>query len=309
MSHAIRRGARIAVGAVFLLAPPLLFFSGQFFYLDMLTRVVVLALAAASLNLLIGGGMVSLGHAVYAGIGAYAVGIASHYGVHNGFAHLALAIFCSALFALCSGAVCLRTKGLYFILITLAFSQMVYFTLVSIDAYGGDDGMVIFTRSYFPGGALDNALIFYCAALAVLGGFLFFMRRMMHARFGRVLLGCKHNEMRMRALGVDVYRHKLICYVAAGAVCGVAGFFLANFTDFVSPAMLDWTRSAELLFMVIIGGAGRVTGALLGAAAFILLGELLSGITLHWHLLFGIFLIALVLRAGRGGLHALLFAR
>ena len=291
------RRAVLPAAALLLLAPPLLFFTGQDFYLDLLTRALILAIAALSLNLLVGcGGMVSLGHAAYIGIGAYSVGIPAHYGVHDGALHLALAVSLSAAFAFLTGAVCLRTRGLYFILITLAFSQMLYFTLVSIDAYGADDGLVITRRSSFPGLQLEHALVLYYCVFAALALFLFGMRRLMHARFGRVLLGCRHNRARMRALGFDAYRHQLACYVLSGAVCGVAGFFLGNFTDFVSPAMLDWTRSAELLFMVIIGGAGALFGPLVGAAVFLVLAELLSGITLHWHLLFGALLIALVLR-------------
>lgn len=310
LGGAAMRGAGARAGllaaALLLLAPPLLFFAGHVFYLDLLTRALILAIAALSLNLLIGyGGMISLGHAAYIGIGAYCVGIPAQHGVHDGVIHLALAIACSAGFALLTGAICLRTKGLYFLLITLAFSQMLYFTLVSIEQYGADDGLVIHTRSQFPGWPLEHELVLYYSVLAALALFLFAMHRLVHARFGRMLLGCKHNPARMQALGFDAYRHQLACYVLSGAVCGVAGFFLGNFTNFISPAMLDWTRSAELLFMVIIGGAGALCGPVIGAAAFLLLGEWLSGITLHWHLLFGALLIALVLRGGRGGLHGL----
>lgn len=280
---------------------------GHAFYLDLLTRLVVIAIAVASLNLLVGcGGMISLGHAAYLGIGAYSVGIPAHYEIHNGFIHLGLALICSALFALITGAVCLRTRGLYFILITLAFSQMLYFTLVSIDQYGADDGLLINQRSDF--GALDfeHPMVFYYAALITLLAFLFALHRITRARFGRILFGAKHNEARMQSIGFDTYRYKLVCYVIAGMMCGIAGFYLGNFTYFISPEMMDWTRSAELLFMLVAGGAGALFAPVTGASAFLLLEEFLSNLTLHWHFIFGLLLIALVLFAGKGGLHGAL---
>ncbi len=302
----------LLIVVLLLVAPLVIILTEQHFYLDLLTRVLILAIAVASLNLMVGcGGMVSLGHAAYIAIGAYSVGIPAHYDVHNGFIHLALAVVCSALFALATGAVCLRTRGLYFILITLAFSQMLYFVLVSIDQYGADDGLVIHRRSQFriefnglP--VMENAAVLYYAVLGVLLLFLFLMHRLIHARFGRVLLGGKHNEERMQALGFDTYRYKLACYVISGTMCGVAGFFLANFTNFISPEMMDWVHSADLIFMMVIGGTGALFGPLTGAAAFLLLEEFLSGITVYWHLIFGALLIALVLFYDKGGLHGLL---
>ncbi len=288
-----------------LAAPVLLSYAAHDFYLGLLTRALILAIAAASLNLLVGyGGMVSLGHAAYIGIGAYSVGIPAYYEVHNGFIHLALAVGCSAVFAALTGAICLRTKGLYFILITLAFSQMLYFILVSIDEYGADDGLLIEQRSAFGDAInLDNDATMYYAVLATLLLFLFLMGRLIRARFGQALLGAKHNEQRMQALGFNTYQHKLICYILAGAMGGVAGFFMGNFTYYISPEMMDWTYSAELLFMVIIGGAGALLGPVLGAITFNTLMEWLSEITVYWHLIFGAMLIALVLFVGQDGLH------
>jgi len=301
-------GVYALIVVLLLAAPPVISFAGQAFYLDLLTRALILAIAVASLNLIVGcGGMISLGHAAYIGIGAYSVGIPAYYEVYNGFIHLGLALACSAAFALLTGAVCLRTRGLYFILITLAFSQMLYFTLVSIDEYGADDGLLIHRRSEF-GGALDleHPAALYYAVLAALLLFLFAMHRLIHARFGRVIFGSKHNDSRMQALGFDTYKYRLACYVISGAMCGVAGFFLGNFTHFISPEMMDWTRSAELIFMLVIGGAGALFAPVTGTAAFLLLEEFLSGWTLHWHLMFGLLLIALVMFAGRGGLHGAL---
>ncbi len=289
------------------IAPLMILLSGQSFYLDLLTRVLILAIAVASLNLIVGGGMVSLGHAAYLGIGAYSVGIPVHYDLYNGFLHLGLAVFCSAIFALITGAICLRTKGLYFILITLAFAQMLYFTLVSMDEYGADDGMVIYRRSEFNGLLdIENPTTLYYTVLAVLLLFLFLMHRLIHARFGRVIFATKHNDERMQALGFDTNRYKLVCYVISGTMCGFAGFFLGNFTNFISPEMIDWTHSADLLFMLVVGGSGALFGPIIGTAAFILLEEFLSGITVYWHLIFGLLLIGLVVFFGKGGLHGLL---
>ena len=292
---------------ILLIAPIVFELADQRFYLDLLTRILILTIAVASLNLIVGyGGMISLGHAAYLGIGAYCVGIPSYYDIYNGYVHLGLAIVCSAVFALITGAICLRTRGLYFILITLAFTQMLYFTFVSIDEYGADDGLVIYQRSEF-GGLIDieNANTLYYLVLAVLLLALFFKHRLIHARFGRVLFGCKHNDERMQSLGYNTYQYKLVCYVISGTLCGVAGFFLGNFTNFISPEMMDWVHSGDLIFMMVIGGTGAVMGPVVGSAAFLLLEEFLSGITVYWHLIFGLMLIALVM-FGKGGIHGLL---
>lgn len=307
--HGISVGVCLLATAL-LAAPIALPLAGQDFYLDLLTRVLILAIAVVSLNLITGcGGMVSLGHAAYIGIGAYSVGIPAYHEVYNGFIHLLLAIGCSAAFALITGAICLRTRGLYFILITLAFAQMLYYVFVSLEQYGADDGLVIYQRSRFDGLlSLENAIVLYYAVLAALFLCLFFVHRLTHARFGRVLLGSKHNDERMQALGFDTYRYRLACYVISGAICGVAGFFLGNFTNFISPDMMNWVRSAELLFMLVIGGVGVLFAPLTGTAAFLLLEEFLSAITVYWHLIFGLLLIALVLFFDKGGLHGLLLA-
>lgn len=300
-------GVYLSLVVALLLAPIAIALSGQAFYLDLLTRAIILALAVASLNLIVGGGLVSLGHAAYLGIGAYSVAIPTHYEIHHGMLHLLFAVGGSAVFALLTGAICLRTKGLYFILITLAFSQMLYFTVVSLDEYGADDGMVLAQRSQFNGWLdLNNAATLYYFALCALLLFLLVMHQLLRAPFGRVIFGSKHNEQRMRALGFATYRYQLLCYVISGAVCGVAGFLLGNFTDFVSAEMMDWSDSADLLFMLIIGGVGALFGPIIGALAFLLLQEVLSGFTVYWQLIFGGLLIALVLLVGKDGLHGML---
>ena len=289
------------------LAPWALSMWGSAFYLDLLTRILILSIAAASLNLLIGyGGMISLGHAAFIGIGAYCVGIPAYYDVNNGFVHLGLTVVMSALFAFVTGLVSLRTRGVYFIMITLAFAQMLYFILVSLEEYGADDGLLIYNDSDF-GDLVDinQPVTLYYAVLGTLLVVLWFMHRLVNSRFGRVIAGSKFNEARMQALGYDPYRYKLACYVISGVICGLAGFFLGNFTNFISPEMMNWIRSGELIFMIIIGGAGVIFGPVIGTIAFLLLEEYLSGLTQYWHLIFGLMLIALVL-FGKGGLHGFL---
>jgi branched-chain amino acid transport system permease protein len=297
---------RLYLLLLLMLAPAPHFFDwiGQPFYLDLLSRALIIGIAAISLNLILGfGGMVSLGHAAYIGIGAYCVGIPSYYDYYNGWLHLGLALAVSAVFALITGAISLRTRGVYFIMITLAFSQMVYFTFLSLEEYGADDGLVIYSRSEFPEWlSMDSSSALYYWIFAVLLLSLYFTHRLVHSRFGRVIVGARFNEQRMQALGFDTYRYRLVCYVIAAMICSVAGVLLGNFTGFISPDMIGWTRSGELIFMIIIGGTATLFGPLLGTIAFVVLEELLSSITVYWHLIFGVMLVALVL-FGKGGIH------
>jgi branched-chain amino acid transport system permease protein len=276
----------------------------QPFYLDLLSRGLILAIAVVSLNLILGyGGMVSLGHAAYIGIGAYCVGIASYYDFYNGWLHLALALGVSGLFALFTGAVSLRTRGVYFIMITMAFSQMVYFIFLSLEEYGADDGLVIYARSEFPGWmSMDNATGLYYWILTLLLLSMFLINRLVDSRFGRVIVGSKFNEQRMQALGFNTYRYRLACYVISAMICGLAGMLLGNFAGFISPDMISWARSGELIFMVIIGGVATLFGPLVGTVVFVMLEQFLSAITVYWHLIFGVLLVALVL-FGKGGIH------
>lgn len=295
--------AALAIGlALLALLPVWVAWTGQLFYLDLASRLMVLAIAAVSLNLILGhGGMISFGHAAYLGIGAYCVGIPAYYGIYEGFLHFPLAIACSAVFALLTGLICLRTRGVYFIMITMAFSQMVFFAVVSVEEYGGDDGLVIDMRSRFAGlGGVEDATSLYYFIFASLLAILYLVYRIMRSRFGMVIEGIRGNERRMQAIGYDTFRYRLACYVIAGALCGYAGALLGNFTNFISPEMMDWTASGELIFMVVLGGTGSLTGSLLGAAAFVLLEEWLSGITIYWQFLFGAMLIIVVLFARNG---------
>lgn len=297
---------RVYAAILLILAPaPFIFeWINQPFYLDLLSRALILAIAVISLNLILGfGGMISLGHAAYIGIGAYSVGIPAYYDYYNGWLHLALALAVSASFALITGAISLRTKGVYFIMITMAFSQMVYFTFLSREEYGADDGLVIYSRSEFPQWmTMDGGTSLYYWIFALLLLSLFFTYRLVYSRFGRVIVGAKFNEQRMQALGFNTYRYRLVCYVISAMICSLAGVLLGNFTGFISPDMIGWARSGELIFMVIIGGAGTFFGPLVGTIAFVLLEEFLSLITVYWHLIFGLMLVALVLY-GKGGIH------
>lgn len=290
--------------AILALAPFILEWANQPFYLDLLSRALILGIAAISLNLILGfGGMISLGHAAYIGIGAYCVGIPSYYDYYNGWLHLALALSVSAIFALITGAISLRTKGVYFIMITMAFSQMGYFTFLSMEEYGADDGLVIYSRSEFPEWmSMDSGASLYYWIFAVLLLSLFFTHRLVNARFGRVIVGSRFNEQRMRALGFNTYRYRLTCYVISAMMCSVAGMLFGNFAGFISPDIMGWARSGELIFMVIIGGVATFLGPLVGTIVFVLLEEFLSAITVYWHLIFGIMLVTLVL-FGKGGIH------
>src|SRR6266446_141815 len=272
------------------------------FYVTLFGRIMIWAIAALSLNLILGyGGMVSFGHAAYLGVGVYTVGILSAHGIENGYVQWPLAIAASALVALGVGAVSLRTSGVYFIMITLAFGQMLYFLGVSLKAYGGDDGMTLAARSQFGHWLdLENSVVFYYLVLAVLLAFHALAARVVNARFGLVVQGVRVNERRMRAIGVPTFRYKLAAFVIAGAMCGVAGVLLVNFTKYVSPAFMHWTRSGEIMVMVILGGMGTRLGPALGAAVFLLLEEVLSGYTEHWQLFLGPVLIVIVLFARRG---------
>lgn len=318
MAKLSRRG-RITVLALVLLAvlPPAFYLTGNPFYLDLATRLTILAMAAASLNLILGyGGLISFGHAAFVGLGAYAVGIPAYHWLYDGIgdwavsglAQIPLAVAVSALFALLTGVICLRTRGVYFIMITMAFAQMIYYLIVSIEEYGGDDGLVIDTRSELPLITLDDPLQLFALAYLSLLAVLALVRMIVHSRFGMVLQGAKGNEERMITLGFNVFAYRLTAYVISGAICGYAGALLGNFTTFISPEMMDWSRSGELMFMVILGGAATTIGPVLGAAAFIVIEEVLSSFTIYWHLPFGLMLIAVVLFA-RGGLTGLLRGR
>ena len=303
--------ARNIVAAVFavglLLLPLYSQLSGNIFILTLFTRIVIFALAAASLNLIMGyGGMMSFGHAAYLGIGGYAVGILAHEGIGSGFIQWPVAILASALFALAVGSLSLRTRGVYFIMITLAFAQMAYYVASGLARYGGDDGLTIYKRSDFDGLInLSGRVQFYYLCLACLFGGVYLIWRIVNSRFGMVVQGLRSNEARMQAIGFPANRYRLVCFVISGMMCGLAGALLANNTDFVSPASMYWTRSGDLMVMVILGGMGSLFGPVIGAIAYLLLEESLSQITEYWAMILGPMLLLIVL-FGRGGIMGML---
>jgi branched-chain amino acid transport system permease protein len=285
-----------------LLLPPLSRALEEPFYIDLMRRVMIFAIAAVSLNLILGyGGLVSFGHAAYLGIGAYAVGILSFYGIQNGWLQWPLAIGASALVAAAIGAISIRTSGIYFIMITLAFTQMLYYLGISLEEFGGDDGMRLKAKSQFSGWIdLNDPVSFYYLVLVVLLGFIYLTHRIVHSRFGMALRAAKSNEARTHAIGFSPYPIRLTAFVIAGAMCGVAGAMLANNTTFVTPEYMNWTRSGELMFMVILGGMSTTAGPVLGAFAYLLIEDRLSGWTEHWQLYLGPLLLLSVLFFRRG---------
>jgi len=291
------------------------------FWIDIATRALIFALAAVSLDLILGyGGMVSFGHAAFVGVGAYAVGVAFTHdfegstllglpGSVNAWVVWPLAALAGGLVAAAVGAICLRTRGVYFIMITLAFAQMIYFLVTALRRYGGDDGIALWGRSEIGLGLdLNDDRTFYFLCLALFVGFLWLAGRMVRSRFGRVLRGAKDNERRLRALGHPVYRYKLAAFAIAGAAAGLSGALLANATEYVGPAYLHWSRSGELIVMVALGGIGTLIGPAIGAAALILMEEWLPeamnalspGLGEHWQIVLGPILILVVLYAPRG---------
>lgn len=309
--------ATLLILAMLIALPPIAYAMDEPFFVNVWARILIYALAASSLNLILGyGGMVSFGHAAYFGIGGYVVGILAFHaneflpliggweGSNSALIAWPLAAIISGLVALVLGAISLRTTGVYFIMITLAFAQMVFYFFVSLEFYGGDDGLIISRRNDLP--PLDMADFFYgdvhlyYVALVALFGFLFLMSRLIGSRFGMVLQGAKQNERRMAALGFPVYRYKLTAFVIAGAMCGFAGALWANHQTFISPDSMSWTKSGELMIMVILGGMGTLMGPAIGAAVLLTLEAVLASFTEHWAFFLGPILIAVVLFARNG---------
>jgi branched-chain amino acid transport system permease protein len=315
-----------ALLAILALLPVYASVTGNTFAITLFTRIMIVAIAAVSLNLIMGfGGMVSFGHAAYLGIGGYVVGILAKEGVTSGLVQWPLALVLSGLFGLGVGALSLRTRGVYFIMITLAFAQMVYYIANGLDRYGGDDGLTIHHRSEF--GSLinlSNRTSFYYLCLVLLLATVYVVWRMVNSRFGLAIQGARSNERRMRAIGFPTFRYKLVCFVIAGVLCGLSGVLLANHTNFISPALMHWTRSGDLIVMAVLGGMGSVFGPVFGATAFLMLEEILpplikpfahlftilTGVDAshaheYWQLVLGPLFLLVVLFA-RGGIDGLL---
>ena len=293
----------VAIFLGFALLPLAAVFGAQSYLLDLFMRVMIFAIAALGLDLLVGyGALVSFGHAAFIGIGAYAVAILASHGINEAWISLPVALIAATAFAYLTGTICLRTRGVYFIMITLAFGQMAFFLASSLAPYGGDDGLTMHARSTLFGlSPFKHERLFYYIVLACLIGCYCLCRALVVSRFGRVFRGARENATRMATLGFDIYRYQLAAYAISGALGGLAGFLLANATDFVSPAYMSWQRSGELIIMIILGGLGTLHGAIIGTLAYSLLGEWLSGLTENWKMIFGPLLVLVVLLA-RGGL-------
>jgi branched-chain amino acid transport system permease protein len=275
---------------------------GLDFYIGFVRRILVFALAAASLNFIMGyGGMVALGHAGFLGVGAYTVVALTEAGVTSAWIVWLVAMLFAALAAALVGAVSLRTKGVYFIMITLAFAQMLYFVFVSLRSYGGDDGYTLAMRPLLGLGLnpMDESTL-YWVVLAIVAVALWWLDRATGSRFGMALAGIRDNETRMRALGYPVYRLQLVAFSLAGGMAGLAGALLVTGNSFVSPSSMHWTQSATLIVMVVIGGLGRRWGGPVGAAVWLVLEEVLKLNTDYWHLPLGLLLIATALYAPKG---------
>ena len=320
----------LACLAALLLLPLVLQATGSSYLISTATRLVVFAIAAVSLDLLIGyTGLVSFGHAAFLGVGAYTVGILSFHayedttliglpGTLSGLVAIPLALALSALAALVVGALSLRTRGVYFIMITLSFGQMLFFLFVSLEQYGGDDGMMMFEgRNRLPLLDLNDRTSFYYFCLAWFVLFFWFCSWLVRSKFGRTLAAIKQNQDRLSSIGINAYWAKLQVFVIAGVGAGLAGALSANHTEFVSPALTHWTRSGDLMIVVILGGMGTLVGPVLGTFLFLLLEEflplILRGMGLgllseHWRFVFGPILILVVLYA-KSGLYGLIFPR
>jgi len=299
---------------VLVLVPFLTDITGQSSMLSLATRALIYGIAAASLNLVLGyGGMVSFGHAAFFGIGGYAVGILYQNfneqtlflglvpGTDQMLLTLPAAMIVAAMLAAVIGALALRTGGVQFIMITMAFAQMLFFLFVSLKVYGGEDGLIIRRTNDLPFLNMRDKATLYWVVLAVTVLFFLGLRQVINSSFGAVLAGIRQNERRMEALGIPVFRYKLYAFVLSGMGAGLAGALMANAMRFTSPDMMHWMKSGELMVMVILGGVGTLFGPFLGAAALLVLESTLSSWTEHWQLGLGAILLIVVL-GSRGGL-------
>jgi branched-chain amino acid transport system permease protein len=297
----LRSGAALVAVAVLALLPVAALAVGQPFYLVFAARVLIYALIASSLNLLIGyGGMVSFGHAAFMGAGAYTVAVLMPMGIGSALLLWPAALLAGALLALPIGAICLRTRGVTFIMMTLAFAQMAYYLVLSLSVLGSDDGLTLPRRPSLALFDLANDAAFYGVALAILLAALLAMRALLNAPVGRALRGIRDNETRMEALGFATYRLKLLAFVIAGAAAGLGGGLLASLNGLVGPNLFNWTESGLLMIMVILGGAGRLLGGAVGAAILLGAEELIAEHTIHWPLGIGLLLLIVVLFVPQG---------
>jgi branched-chain amino acid transport system permease protein len=289
------------------LVPAYAYFFKETFYLTLFGRIMVYAIAASAVNLLVGyTGLVSLGHALFLAIGAYAVGISSFHGLTNGWAHISVALIVSAIVAFLTGLIVLRTTGMAFIMITLAFAQMAFYLGISLKQYGGDDGIRLEARSAMMPFDLANNYVLYGLIFVFLCLTTYGLYRLVQSPFGYTLRGIKQNERRMLSMGYNVRGYKLAAYVISAMITSIAGFLLANLTSYTSPSYSAWTVSGDMVVMIVLGGMGTIIGPIVGAAGLLLFEEWLSGLTQHWMAPLGIAIVLIVLTA-RQGIYGSLF--
>jgi branched-chain amino acid transport system permease protein len=274
----------IVLASVLVLFPLVMQAMDALFYVSLASRILIYAIAATGLNLALGyGGMVSFGHAAFFGAGAYVVGILAVEGVRSAWIAWPAGIAVAAAAAALIGALSLRTRGVYFIMITLAFAQMIYYVFVSLKSYGGDDGLPMPGRSTVGGEvSLANDVVWYYVVLALLALVLYLLHRLARSRFGRVIEAIRDNEARAEAIGFPVYRYKLLCFVISGAAAGLAGVLIANQSSYVGPSVLHWIQSGTLMIMVILGGIGRLWGGVIGAVVLLALEHLITDYRIDW---------------------------
>jgi branched-chain amino acid transport system permease protein len=300
-----RRPVRAVVVAAllgaFAVVPLIAVAIGEPYYITVALRILIFAIAGLGLTLVLGfGGLVSFGHALFIGVGAYSVGILSANGLLNGWLHLLATIGVSGLLGLITGLIALRTRGMAFIMITLAFAQMFYFLAISLKQYGGDDGLQIAQRSDFGLISLKSNTVLYYVTFGVLLVIMYLAARLVNARFGRLLRAAKSNARRAGTLGFPVLRYQVVAYMISGSITGLAGLLLANLTNFASPAYMNWVVSGELIVMVMIGGAATIVGPLVGAAVLIILETAFSAYTQHWMAILGPAIVAIAMLTRRG---------
>lgn len=303
MKNLLRPAQFIPAFLILVLAvlPPIVITMNDNFWVAFFARVLVYAIAASALNIALGfGGLVSLGHALFIGIGMYSVSLPVHYGVTSGWVHLAACVLVCSLVGGFTGLISLRTSGIAFIMITLAFAQMGYFVVVSLKQYGGDDGMGIASASEFFGLQLNTPLSVYYCAWSVLVVLTYWVLRLRTSPFGMALRAGRQNPRRVMSVGLALQRYQLAAYTLSAVLCGVAGMLLANLNAYASPSSMSWMVSGELIVMVVLGGLGSVFGPFLGALAFLGTEEVLKAATEHWMAIFGLAILAVAMLGKTG---------
>ena len=320
--HRTRRNREILINGVILLtlliAAIFLYLSGESYYVNLVSRLVIFAIAGVGLNLALGyGGMVSLGHAAFFGLGAYVSGIAAlHFaessefiagnaGTNQMLMVWLITILVTALTALLIGLISIRTTGVYFIMITLAFAQMIYYFAISLPTYGGEDGLLMLARNQFPILDTDDEFSFFAICFGILILSLWLTSRIMSARFGAALDVARMNDVRLATAGINPYPIKLTAFVLSAIITGLAGALFADLNRFVSPDLISWQMSGEIIIFILLGGVGRLYGPVIGATFFVLLETFIGGYTEHWKLFLGLILLVTVLFA-KGGLMQIL---